>query len=365
MLTAFGRWQCTIQAVQMQPLPLLPCTPHTMPNLVCCCRYAITVWFARKRQPQSTENAGPLPSQPSAAPSVSCSHSTAQCSTCQDRHTANEAGSMPSGECRAQPPTDDAADSCASEVSDSAEPRSDRDADRKEAAGFSAANSDDKGAQESSSAAAAEAAAAAAASQGAQQSACQDTASNVQADLQPDDRQGASTTEHSSEPNRDAEAARVAEEARDAERPRDAEARHPLQHNDACIANDAIPLHRTAQPPEEPVPAPAADPSVDSSTPQTTATANDTQHGAAAPQRQITRPGHIFVSIAAYRDPECQWTMHSLFQQADKPDQVCVGVVWQIDAVEDAAFVRVAGADKRPRQVYQLEASVRLHWMYM
>ena len=66
---------------------------------------------------------------------------------------------------------------------------------------------------------------------------------------------------------------------------------------------------------------------------------------------QITRPGCIFVSIAAYRDPECQWTICDLFKQAQAPELVTVGVVWQVDAVEDAVFVRVAGPKTRHRQV--------------
>lgn len=65
----------------------------------------------------------------------------------------------------------------------------------------------------------------------------------------------------------------------------------------------------------------------------------------------MTKPGHIFVSIAAYRDPECQWTLCDLFKQAEEPDRVTAGVVWQADAVQDAAFIRVAGADKRQSQV--------------
>lgn len=68
---------------------------------------------------------------------------------------------------------------------------------------------------------------------------------------------------------------------------------------------------------------------------------------------RITKPGCIFVSVAAYRDPECQWTICDLFKQADAPELVHVGVVWQVDAVEDAAFVRVAGPNKRHRQVGQ------------
>lgn len=69
---------------------------------------------------------------------------------------------------------------------------------------------------------------------------------------------------------------------------------------------------------------------------------------------RITKPGCIFVSVAAYRDPECQWTICDLFKQADAPELVHVGVVWQVDAVEDAAFVRVAGPNKRHKQVGQL-----------
>ncbi|KAL0023769.1 hypothetical protein WJX77_003977 [Trebouxia sp. C0004] len=80
---------------------------------------------------------------------------------------------------------------------------------------------------------------------------------------------------------------------------------------------------------------------------------------APAPSKgRITKPGCIFVSIAAYRDPECQWTVCDLFKQADAPELVHVGVVWQVDAVEDAAFVRVAGHNKRHRQVRE----VRIPW---
>ena len=43
--------------------------------------------------------------------------------------------------------------------------------------------------------------------------------------------------------------------------------------------------------------------------------------------------------------------MHDLFRQAEEADLVTVGVVWQMDAVADAAFVRVAGNTQRHRQV--------------
>ncbi len=76
---------------------------------------------------------------------------------------------------------------------------------------------------------------------------------------------------------------------------------------------------------------------------------------------RITKPGCIFVSVAAYRDPECQWTICDLFKQADAPELVHVGVVWQVDAVEDAAFVRVAGPNKRHQQVGQQHSIVNRH----
>lgn len=54
----------------------------------------------------------------------------------------------------------------------------------------------------------------------------------------------------------------------------------------------------------------------------------------------------IFVSIASYRDGECQWTLASLFKNADKPDLVHVGIVWQYKPDSDAGFVRLAGDQK-------------------
>lgn len=37
----------------------------------------------------------------------------------------------------------------------------------------------------------------------------------------------------------------------------------------------------------------------------------------------------IFVQIASYRDPECQWTVKDLFAKATYPDRVFVGICWQ------------------------------------
>src|SRR5262245_9606579 len=44
----------------------------------------------------------------------------------------------------------------------------------------------------------------------------------------------------------------------------------------------------------------------------------------------------IFVQIASYRDPECQWTLEDMFDQAAHPDQIFAGVVWQYVPEEDS-----------------------------
>ncbi len=43
----------------------------------------------------------------------------------------------------------------------------------------------------------------------------------------------------------------------------------------------------------------------------------------------------IFVSIASYRDPECQHTVRDLFAKAAQPERITVGICWQFDPVED------------------------------
>jgi glycosyltransferase involved in cell wall biosynthesis len=44
----------------------------------------------------------------------------------------------------------------------------------------------------------------------------------------------------------------------------------------------------------------------------------------------------IFVSIASYRDPECQHTVRDLFARAARPENISVGICWQADDVLDA-----------------------------
>ncbi len=63
---------------------------------------------------------------------------------------------------------------------------------------------------------------------------------------------------------------------------------------------------------------------------------------------KITRPGAIFINIASYRDPECQWTVKDLFEKANNPERIFVGICWQFDPKEDQHCFEVV---TRPDQV--------------
>lgn len=60
----------------------------------------------------------------------------------------------------------------------------------------------------------------------------------------------------------------------------------------------------------------------------------------------------IFVQIASYRDPECQWTIKDLFARAKYPDRVFVGVCAQFGPEDDADCFEVV---TRPDQVRVVE----------
>jgi predicted 2-oxoglutarate/Fe(II)-dependent dioxygenase YbiX/peroxiredoxin len=60
----------------------------------------------------------------------------------------------------------------------------------------------------------------------------------------------------------------------------------------------------------------------------------------------------IFVQIASYRDPECQWTIKDLFAKASHPERITIGVCWQyIPGEDDGLLVN----DTRPDQVRIME----------
>jgi Glycosyltransferase (GlcNAc) len=64
----------------------------------------------------------------------------------------------------------------------------------------------------------------------------------------------------------------------------------------------------------------------------------------------------IFVSIASYRDTECQWTVKDLFEKATYPDRVFVGICWQSIPEEDADCFEVS---TRPAQCRVIHVDAR------
>ena len=64
----------------------------------------------------------------------------------------------------------------------------------------------------------------------------------------------------------------------------------------------------------------------------------------------------IFINIASYRDPECQWTVKDLFEKATYPDRINVGICWQFDPAEDKHCFEIS---TRPEQVRMLPVDWR------
>jgi hypothetical protein len=65
----------------------------------------------------------------------------------------------------------------------------------------------------------------------------------------------------------------------------------------------------------------------------------------------------IFVQIASYRDPECQWTLKDLFEKATNPERVFVGIAWQYVIGEDDHCFQI---ETRPKQVRMQRLNARL-----
>jgi len=65
----------------------------------------------------------------------------------------------------------------------------------------------------------------------------------------------------------------------------------------------------------------------------------------------------IFVQMVSYRDPECHHTLADMFDKADYPERISVGLCWQYDPVEDAAMVAVPYP--RPEQVKVVQFHAR------
>ena len=72
----------------------------------------------------------------------------------------------------------------------------------------------------------------------------------------------------------------------------------------------------------------------------------------------------IFVSIACYRDPECQHTIRSLFSSAEFPERIFVGVCMQYDRSADAHCF--SSFSCRPNQVRVMHIDVYVYtYMHM
>lgn len=65
----------------------------------------------------------------------------------------------------------------------------------------------------------------------------------------------------------------------------------------------------------------------------------------------------IFVGIASYRDPECQWTVNDMFEKAAHPERVFAGICWQSIKEEDADCFAVPYS--RPEQVRVIDVDAR------
>ena len=65
----------------------------------------------------------------------------------------------------------------------------------------------------------------------------------------------------------------------------------------------------------------------------------------------------IFVQIASYRDPECQWTVNDLFAQATFPERVHVGICWQYDKQADSDCFTVPSPYPRQTRILHVKAS--------
>ncbi len=64
----------------------------------------------------------------------------------------------------------------------------------------------------------------------------------------------------------------------------------------------------------------------------------------------------IFVSIASYRDPECQHTVRDIFAKAKYPERIFVGICWQFDPEHDKDCFAVAPPYPSQVQTAQVHA---------
>ncbi len=81
----------------------------------------------------------------------------------------------------------------------------------------------------------------------------------------------------------------------------------------------------------------------------------------ASSKKQAEKPAsslpRIFVQIAAYRDPDCQWTVKDMYEKATHPERIFTGICWQYVKEEDGICFEVPYP--RPDQVRVHEVDAR------
>ncbi len=64
----------------------------------------------------------------------------------------------------------------------------------------------------------------------------------------------------------------------------------------------------------------------------------------------------IFVQIASYRDPDCQWTVKDMFDKATHPERVFAGICWQYVKEEDGICFEVPYPRPENVRVHEVDA---------
>ena len=70
------------------------------------------------------------------------------------------------------------------------------------------------------------------------------------------------------------------------------------------------------------------------------------------PQGPANSPSErIFISIAAFRDPETRWTVKDLLRKASKPDRLRIAIVWQVDTASESDIMELPVSASQKSQV--------------
>jgi Rps23 Pro-64 3,4-dihydroxylase Tpa1-like proline 4-hydroxylase len=70
----------------------------------------------------------------------------------------------------------------------------------------------------------------------------------------------------------------------------------------------------------------------------------------------MSQKPRIFVQIASYRDPDCQWTVKDMFEKATHPERIFAGICWQFIKGEDDAFFKEPYPRPKQVRVHEMDA---------